>query len=450
MGWSWQSFRCRRTVATGGVATLLCTVVSVMFLIFAGYKQADTAQNQVTDAWNRVVPLIRQGPLPEILDSGEVSGIQVVDDRGHVVAATRNLAGAPPIASFRAPDTQVTTARVLCPPPGMHGCMTVFSYRVFQPQGPWVLYIAVPTIPWYGQTASLLLAVGVSVLIIAILTGWTYRDLTRAISPVNAIRAELAEITATDLGRRVPVPAKYEEIRYLAETVNDTLDRLEEAYARQRRFTADASHDLRTPVTAMRTRLEEALLHPEDADWPRTAEAVLSSVDRLHRLVTDLLSLAQLDARTSLHSDPTDLRRLVATELDHREHRKKIVKDLPESVVIDCDRLRIARLLGNLLDNAERHATSQISVSVRRDPSAAVVEVVDDGAGIATEDRKAVFDRFTRLDAGYARDANGTGLGLAIAREIAMVHGGTLTIEDSDRGARFVLRLPTADRQVPA
>ncbi|MCW2881411.1 MAG: Signal transduction histidine kinaselike protein, partial [Sphaerisporangium sp.] len=111
----------------------------------------------------------------------------------------------------------------------------------------------------------------------------------------------------------------------------------------------------------------------------------------------------------------------------------------------DCDRLRITRVLVNLLDNAERHATSKITVIVRADGPTAVLEVIDDGAGIAAEQREMVFDRFTRLDTSRNRDEGGTGLGLAIARQIAEAHQGTLTIQDSERGARFVLRLPVCD-----
>jgi signal transduction histidine kinase len=448
MRWPRPSFRARRTVTTGAVAALVCVVVGVLFLFFAGNKEADTTQNKVTEAWNRVVPLIRQGPLPSVLSKGDVTAIQVVDEHDRVVAATPEVRGDPPIATFRAVSTRVRASSVLCPPVGLKGCMTVVSFRVYQPQGPWLLYIAVPVVPWYGQTTSLLLAVGVAALVTALMTAWTFRDLTKALGPVNAIRAELAEITATDLGRRVPVPVKYEEIRCLAETVNDTLDRLAEAYTRQRRFTADASHDLRTPITAMRTQLEEALMHPDDTDWPRMSEAVLAGVDRLQRLVIDLLALAQLDARTSLRRDPTDLCRLVDAELGRRTYQKKVFKDLRGSVFISCDRLHISRVLGNLLDNAERHAASQITVSVRGEGAFAIMEVVDDGAGIAAQDRKMVFDRFTRLDAAYARDAGGTGLGMAIAREIAVAHEGTLTIEDSRQGARFVLRLPVCEAPV--
>jgi signal transduction histidine kinase len=272
----------------------------------------------------------------------------------------------------------------------------------------------------------------------------TFRLVNKDMTAVDAIRTELAEITATGLDRRVPVP-KHQEIRSLAETVNDTLDRLEGAYQQLRRFTSDASHDLRNPITAMRAQVEQALMYPDDTDWPRTATAVLAGIERLQAIVTDLLTLARLDARAPLTRNPTDLGQLVSAELGRRTYRKDIVKDLRQNVFIDCDRLRITRVLVNLLDNAERHATSKITVSVRADGSMATLEVIDDGAGIAVEQREMVFDRFTRLDASRDRDAGGTGLGLAIAREIAEAHRGTLTIQDSERGARFVLHLPTCD-----
>ncbi|WP_393176339.1 sensor histidine kinase [Nonomuraea marmarensis] len=420
----------------------------MLFLLFTGNQEADAAQGQVTEAWNQVVPLIRQGPLPPVLPKADVEAIQVLDAHGRVAAATPELVGKPPIATFQAINRNVRTARVLCPPIGLKGCMTVASYKVYQPQGVWLLYVTVPVVPWYGETAALLLAIGVSFVATTLITAWVFRDLTKAVGPVNAIRAELAEITATDLDRRVPVPRKYEEIKSLAETVNDTLDRLEGAYTRLRRFTADASHDLRTPITGMRAQLEEALLHPRDTDWPTMTKAVLTGVDRLQGIAADLLTLAELDAHAPICRVPTDLRQLVSAELDRRVYRKEIIKDLPESVLVDCDRLRITRVLVNLLDNAERHAISQITVSVRTDRASAVMAVSDDGAGIAAEYREMVFDRFTRLDAARNRDAGGTGLGLAIAKEIAEAHGGTLTIEDSERGARFVLRLPVLDARV--
>ncbi len=444
--WNRSSVLVRRTVGYSAVAALVCAGVSLLFLVVVGSKDADAARARVTGAWDRAVPLIREGFLPSVLPAGKDIAIQVLDTRHQVVAATPQLARKPPMATFHATSASVHSERVLCPPAGLKGCMTVFSYKVYQPDGPWLLYVAVPTVPWYGNTAALSFAIGMSLLMTAMTAAGTFHVAKRDMTAVDAIRTELAEITATHLHRRVPVADNnQEEIKLLAGTVNDTLDRLEGAYKQLRQFTSDASHDLRSPLTAMRAQLEEALMHPDDTDWPRTTAAVLAGVDRLQAIVTDLLTLARLDARAPLDLSPTDLGRLVSGELDRRAYRMEIVRDLQQNVVVDCDRLRITRLLVNLLDNAERHATSQITVSVRADGPTATLEVLDDGAGIAPEHRERVFDRFTRLDASRDRDSGGTGLGLAIAREIAEAHQGTLTIQDSERGARFVLRLPVPE-----
>jgi signal transduction histidine kinase len=381
-----------------------------------------------------------------VLPGSKGEAIQVVDAHGRVVAATRHLVGKPPMATFRSIDRDVRAARVLCPPAGLKGCMTVVSYKVYPPDGIWVLYVAVPVVPWYGDATALFSAIGVSLLMTAMVAVGTFRVVDNDMTAVNAIRRELAEITATGLDRRVPVASNnQEELKLLAETVNDTLDRLEGAYRQLRRFTSDASHDLRSPITAMRVQVEEAKLHPDETDWPKMADAQEASLDRLQAIVTDLLTLARLDARAPLAHEATDLGRLVGSELDRRTYRVEIIRDFRENVFIDGDRLRIIRVLVNLLDNAERHATSKITVIVRAGGSMATLEVIDDGAGIAPEHREVVFDRFTRLEASRDRDAGGTGLGLAIAREIAEAHQGTLTLQDSERGARFVLRLPVCD-----
>jgi signal transduction histidine kinase len=194
----------------------------------------------------------------------------------------------------------------------------------------------------------------------------------------------------------------------------------------------------------MRAQLEEAMLHPDEADWPRTAVALLSSLDRLQAIVTDLLTLAKLDAGAPGLGADVDLAELVEEELARRPPGKLVELDLRPAVVVTGDPLRLTRLLANLLDNAERHAESTITVIVDERDGWGVLEVLDDGAGIAPDQRENVFRRFTRLDASRNRDAGGTGLGLPIAREIARAHGGTLTVEDSDTGARFVLQIPRA------
>jgi signal transduction histidine kinase len=454
LNWNRSSLRARTTSATAAAAVLVCIGFSVLFLMFAGSKETDDAEARATAGWARVLPISRH--LPAVLPAGNDGPIQVLDTRGRVVAATRQLLGKPPMAIFppSPPDKDVRTQQTLCPPAGLKGCMTVVSIKIYtHPEGPWLIDVAIPVVPWYGSSTTLLLAIGTSVLLTTMMAVGVFRAVGTTLAPVDAIRTELAEITATGLDRRVPVPGSQDEFKFLAETVNATLDRLECAYQQLRRFTSDASHDLRSPVTAMRIQVEEALMYPDETDWPQTMTAVLAGIERLQAIVTDLLTLDRLDADAPLTRELTDLARLVSAELDRHTSPVEIVKDLHRGVVIDCDRLRITRLLANLLDNAERHATSQITVTVRADPpradgSTATLEVIDDGAGIAVQHRETVFDRFTRLDAARNRDAGGTGLGLPIARQIAHAHQGTLTIKDSERGARFVLRLPRCDRSV--
>jgi signal transduction histidine kinase len=444
LNWNRSSLRTRTTSATAAVAALVCIGGSVLFLAFMGSKETNDAQARVTAEWNRVLPLIIVGRLPRVLpyakdDMGEA--IQVVNASGQVVSATRQLIDQPPIALLRRTDTEIRTQRTLCPPAGLKGCRTIVTFKVYQPEGIWLIDVVVPGVPWYGNSTVLFLVIGACLLMIVMMAAGTFRAVTKTLAPVDDIRTELAEITATGLDRRVPVP-EHREIRMLAETVNETLDRLEGAYTQLRHFTSDASHDLRSPITAVRTQVEEALMYPDDTDWPRTANAVLSGVERLQAIVTDLLALARLDAGVPFTRDSTDLAQLVGAELDRRTFKAKVIRNLRRGVIIQCDRLRMSRLLTNLLDNAERHATSQITVIVRPEESAAVLEVIDDGAGIAPELREVVFKRFVRLEASRSRDTGGTGLGLAIARQIAHTHQGTLTIQDCERAARFVLRLP--------
>jgi signal transduction histidine kinase len=387
-----------------------------------------------------VVHLIKSRELPGVVPA-DMDGIQVVDAAGRVVSATPNLAGAPRlITDVPDPDDASRVGRV-CGLAQFGGkCQIVIVFRVYEPEGYWLVYAFGSTAPWYASPAVLAFLAGASVALVALTWFGVSRAVARTLEPVNLITERLAAITAGDSSMRVPVPEKAEEITALAETANRTLSRLEEAMERQRRFASDASHDLRSPITAMRAELEEALLAPGETDWPQTGARLLTSLDRLQNIVTDLLTLAKLDAGAPGRPGRVDLAELVAAETA-RPRAKRVVTALERGVIVTADRVRLARLLTNLLDNAERHAESTITVTVRRDGEA-VLEVLDDGAGIAPEYREFVFRRFTRLDASRNRDAGGTGLGLPIARQIAEAYGGTLKIEDSDTGCRFVLRMP--------
>ncbi|MFJ2640332.1 sensor histidine kinase [Streptomyces sp. NPDC087511] len=284
--------------------------------------------------------------------------------------------------------------------------------------------------------------------LLLVVAGVTWLVTRRALRPVEGIRREMAAITASeDLSRRVPEPGSRDEIARLARTTNETLTALEASVERQRRFVADASHELRSPIASLRTQLEVGAAHPELLDVPG---AVADTV-RLQGLAADLLLLARLDAGERPGRTVLDLGALVREEVSQRTgDRIAVTVSVPDSgpdagrYEVAGSRGQLARVLGNLLDNAERHARSAVTVSVGEAEGGGVaVAVTDDGAGVPPEERERIFERFVRLDDARARDDGGAGLGLAIARDVAARHGGRLTVDGArEGGARFVLWLP--------
>ncbi|MFD0024219.1 sensor histidine kinase [Streptomyces sp. NPDC058382] len=277
--------------------------------------------------------------------------------------------------------------------------------------------------------------------VLLVVAGVTWLVTRRALRPVEGIRREMAAITASeDLGRRVPEPGSRDEIARLARTTNETLTALEASVDRQRRFVADASHELRSPIASLRTQLEVGAAHPELLDVPG---AVADTV-RLQALAADLLLLARLDAGERPGRARLDLGALVHEEVSQRTgDRIPVTVAVPEAggFEVTGSRGQLARVIGNLLDNAERHAAGSVSVAVRAEAGGVVVAVTDDGAGVPEPERERIFERFVRLDDARARDEGGAGLGLAIARDVATRHGGRLTVA-GERGARFELWLP--------
>jgi signal transduction histidine kinase len=273
-------------------------------------------------------------------------------------------------------------------------------------------------------------------LLLGVVAAATWLVTRRALRPVEGIRREMAAITASeDLARRVPEPDTHDEVARLARTTNATLAALETSVERQRRFVADASHELRSPIASLRTQLEVGAAHPELLDLPGAVQDTV----RLQRLAADLLLLARLDAGEGPGDKRIDLGEVVRREARGRDG----VTVESADVEVTGSRSRLGRVIGNLLDNAQRHARSAVGVTVRRDGAWAVVEVADDGDGVAEADRERIFERFVRLDEARTRDDGGAGLGLAIARDVAARHGGTLTVRDAPAGgALFELRLP--------
>ena len=286
--------------------------------------------------------------------------------------------------------------------------------------------------------------VPVAVLLVGLLTWWVVGQVLRR---VERIRTDVVDITATDLSRRVPVPATGDELQRWAVTTNETLDRLEAAMTRYRSFVDDAAHELRSPLAGLISTLEVAAAHPDQANLPATVAAALAESRRLQRLTDDLLLLARLDRGAPLRRRVVDLDALVAEQVAERRFagdRPRYEMSTVEAQVTG-DEGQLERVLRNLLDNAARFARSEVKVGLSREDGWVELEVHDDGPGIVAKDRTRVFDRFTRLDAARDQDHGGTGLGLAIARDIVQGHGGRIEIAQSSAGARFVVRLPVLD-----
>ncbi len=287
---------------------------------------------------------------------------------------------------------------------------------------------------------TLLITFPVLVALIAVVL---WRALGAALHPVDALRAGAEEITGGTREGRLPVPESRDEIHRLAVTLNGMLHRLESARVRQRAFVADAAHELRSPLTNMRTELEVAQRLP-DTDWPALSTDLLTDVDRLSRLVDDLLLLARADdgggRAVSAPFRPVDLGTLVGDVADRYPSVTYLRPSAPMEVTGEPDAL--GRIVANLLDNAVRHAKSRVQVTVSATATSRMITVTDDGPGIPQADRERVFGRFTRLDDARARDAGGSGLGLAIVRELVRRHGGTVTLGDAAPGLRADVRLP--------
>ncbi|SNR23447.1 sensor histidine kinase [Actinomadura mexicana] len=369
--------------------------------------------------------------------------LQVLDGDGNVLAASETLHGRGPV---RAPVSPVA-GRPEYHTLQLRGLADFYfvTERVDTRYGTRTVAVGAPITTFTRYRPAFLALLGGAVLVATAAVGWIVSlSVRRALRPVRVMSAEMTEITG-GADRRVTVPDPNDEMSELAESVNVMLNRLEDVLTRQRAFVADVSHELRSPLTGLRTQLEAALEQPEDEDWPAVARAVLADADRLQGIVGDLLILAKLGAGVHVARDRVDLGELVRAEVGRRSRRVPVEVAADEGVTARVTEAQLVRLLTNLLDNAERHARSRIWVRVTADGPEAVLEVRDDGSGIAPEDRERIFWRFHRLAEGRDRDRGGTGLGLTISRDIARAHGGTLVAADSDQGAHFVLRIPRED-----
>ncbi|NRQ34649.1 HAMP domain-containing histidine kinase [Nonomuraea sp. NN258] len=434
-----------------GRVTLIATVVAALVLIPVGVAGVAVARSVVTasvfretrETAERVAAELRDGLLPLgasiPVPNPSVDLIQVVSADGQVLSSSDAARNLPVLGDVRPTPERRLVDDVNCLPTE---CLHLTAVLSATDAGAPVVY-AGRSSPSVLSTRMLEVIVFSQVAALIGLASWaTWLVTGRALRPVAAMRAELDEVNASDLSRRVTQPHGEDEVALLARSINGTLARLERSAEQQRQFASDASHELRTPIAGLRAQLESAQLYPDDTDVQALVESALRDTDRLEAIITDLLLLARIGSRVDMARERVDLADLVHQELAVRHDKIPVRAALADGVAVEGVRLQLARVLTNLLDNAERHAETRVDVLVYREDDMAVLAVENDGVEIAEADRARIFERFTRLDAARSRDAGGTGLGLAIARDVAMAHRGQIRVEDRPGGARFVLRLP--------
>ncbi|MET9240671.1 ATP-binding protein [Nonomuraea sp. NPDC003709] len=442
--WWARSLRGRVTLIATAVAALVLIPVAVAGVITARSLMTASVFRDTRDTAERIAYEMRGGALPMgaaiPVPNPPVDLIQVVGPNGQILASSDAARNLPPLSDIRpTPENRVVSVMNCLPTE----CIHVTAVRVS-------LFADSPVVYAGRSTPDLLANRGLEVVVfieVGVLIGlasWaTWLVTGRALRPVATLRAELDAVHAGDLSRRVTQPPGQDEVSQLARSVNGTLARLERSAQQQRQFASDASHELRTPIAGLRAQLESAQLYPDDTDVEALVDSALRDTDRLEAIITDLLLLARIGSRVDVAKERVDLAELVCQELSVRCDKVPVHVELTEGVVVEGVRLQLARVLTNLLDNAQRHAEHTVQVEVRREGEhTALLAVENDGVEIAEEDRERIFQRFTRLDAARSRDAGGTGLGLAIARDVVVAHGGQITVEDRVGGARFVLRLP--------
>ena len=458
-------------VRVTAAAVLLLTValgVSVAGLTwFLGNTITENVEDHLENQIAEVVALARSGRLPSaITPSGRESGqVQVITADGQVVARSSGVASSTrfDVLARPAPGRQVSATVDGARVDGDHGeHYRVVARATDTPTGPVVVYGA-STLRGADRAVHALWSaslVGIPALVLlAALFAW--KAVARALDPVETMIAEVGEIEAHALDQRLAAPAGDDEFARLAHTLNHMLDRLDVAVRLQRRFAADASHELRSPLAAARAQLEVGLAYPDRTDWQATASNVLDEVNRLERLAGELLELARVDAASREETgvaprrETVDLGELAVREVASPEWRAlplaPVVVTGPMSPVVLADPDLVVRVIRNLLTNAARHARSKVTVEVGTDPTpgAAVggvawLVVANDGPAIPASQRDRIFEPFARIDGARTNRAGGAGLGLAIARRIARAHDGDLVLDREAEGAAFRFSLPLA------
>jgi signal transduction histidine kinase len=442
-----SSLRLRLTVAGMSLAAAIFAIGGAVTITLYSRSLTLAEQQNTAQVAAALASQLKGQWLPDPIPmpvGPNVPRVQVIDSRGTVVTGDPLSAVGP--AMYPLPPGQSRRQVTVGSLPLLGGAPAIVSaVRAESPAGPETVVtamslgvVAARVTKAIDATAAICAGALVVVGVVAWLTAG------RVLSPVERMRARAAAITASaDPSGRLP-EAGTDELGKLAGMLNGMLASLERSAGRQRRFVADAAHELRTPLAGLTAALEIAQQHP---DIPRDTLVgeLLVGHRRLSRTLNDLLVLAALDGRARDAMIPVDLAG-VLTDCSRRS--------VPDGISLRADPLRravvlgsesqLSRMISNLVDNALRCTHSTVELSVTVSQGWARIAVTDDGPGIPEADWERVWGRFVRLDDNRSRTSGGSGLGLAIVREIAAAHGGEAQVGDASahRGAEFVIRLP--------
>ena len=444
-----RSIRTRVTLAASAVLALALVVAAFTLVGLERRSLIGEIDRNLNDRMAGLIQSARLGQLgPDVPVTGRETGVvQIIDTSDDVLAATPGLHTAPVLNQVNARVDRVVYRSV--------GGLNVFGdqaktwriagLEVDSNLGPVFIYAATTTdgVTRLLHRLGLLFLGGIPILeVLLIFVVW--RSVGWALAPVDSLTRQVDQIQSEQLDQTLGEPGTGDEIDHLASTMNGLLARLNESRQRERRFAADASHELRSPLAAARLGIEVALAHPDRADWTATAHDTLAELDRLEQLARDLLELTRLDpARTMAAAVPVELQTLVRTECDTRTagHDRLTYTVHTVAATVNGVTELILRAVRNVLDNAERHAASTVTVTLVASSSSAILTVANDGPPVPSSDRERAFQPFVRLDESRSVDDGGTGLGLAIVADIMRAMGGQARFVDPPVGLGAALEL---------
>lgn len=452
-----RSVRSRTTLVAVAVVAAAVAMTSVALVLWQRQVLQDSLDARLRQRARDVATAVEAGdPVDGLLKStlGDDTVVQVVDARGVVVMASSNDDAQASLTSRSVPAGSIEMFSLEEGASDDHDePLRVATTTSQAPTGELLsIYAAASDEAVRESVDALTRGLAIAGPGLLIVLGFVLWQVTgRALRPVEAIRVRADSIGADRLHARVPATGTGDEIDRLAATMNAMLARLEASAEQQRAFMADASHELRTPLAGIIAQQEGLGADPDPVAAKAARRLTLAEARRMQRLVEDLLVLNRTGP--AAEPDRTGLVDLDDVVLDVVRHLPEEARRRVRTEQVSAGQARgctdeVTRIVVNLIDNAVRHARTEVTVGLRETETSVVLRVCDDGPGVPVEDQERIFERFVRLDAARARGTGGSGLGLAIARTLAVVNGGTLDVDGRSNGngggAVFVLTLPAA------